>query len=175
MIFLWLWPATDHEPHCRHVPINKIWRWTESTPRSGWWRSHTAGIYSDCSTRDMIMWCCRWRARYEMTPTRVKLHRPATEDNYDIGDLHSDDDTDDEDRPRKRIPAWATGQHTCMHWVPTAPPAQSKNCARKISRTWKMSLVPENPGNLSTRFWNLLGNDADTDTKICTSAHLCCI
>jgi len=37
---LWLWPATDHEPHCRHVPINKIWRWTESTPRSGRWQSY---------------------------------------------------------------------------------------------------------------------------------------
>jgi len=44
--------ATDHEPHCRHVPINKIWRWTESTPRSGWRRSNTAGICSDCSTRE---------------------------------------------------------------------------------------------------------------------------
>jgi len=21
--FVWLWPATDHEPHCRHVPITK--------------------------------------------------------------------------------------------------------------------------------------------------------
>ena len=53
--FLWLWPATDHEPHCRHVPINKIWRRTESTPRSGWWRSHMAGIYSDCSTSEIII------------------------------------------------------------------------------------------------------------------------
>ena len=52
--FLWLWPATDHEPHCRHMAINKIWRWTESTPRSGWWCSHMAGIYSDCSTRKII-------------------------------------------------------------------------------------------------------------------------
>jgi len=51
--FLWLWPATDHEPHCRHVSINKIWRWTESTPWSRWWRSHMAGIYSDCSTREI--------------------------------------------------------------------------------------------------------------------------
>jgi len=34
--------------------INKIWRWTESTPWSGRWRSHMAGIYSDCSTRDII-------------------------------------------------------------------------------------------------------------------------
>ena len=52
---LWLWPATDHEPHCRHVPINTIWRWTESTPWSGWWLSHVAGIYSDCSTREIII------------------------------------------------------------------------------------------------------------------------
>ena len=22
--FLWLWPVTDHAPHCRHVPINKF-------------------------------------------------------------------------------------------------------------------------------------------------------
>ena len=41
--FLWLWPATDHEPHCRHMPVNTIWRWIESTTRSGWWRSHMAG------------------------------------------------------------------------------------------------------------------------------------
>ena len=51
--FLWLWPATDREPHCRRVPINKIWTRTESTPRSGWWRSRMAGIYSDCSTREI--------------------------------------------------------------------------------------------------------------------------
>jgi len=49
--FLWLWPATDHEPHCRHVPINRTWKRTESTPPSGWWRSHMAGI--DCSTREI--------------------------------------------------------------------------------------------------------------------------
>jgi len=35
----------------------KIWRWAESTPRSGWWRSHIAGIYSDCSTREMNKQC----------------------------------------------------------------------------------------------------------------------
>jgi len=53
--FLWLWPVTDHELHCWHVSINNIWRWTESTARSGWWRSHMAGIYSDCSTRQLII------------------------------------------------------------------------------------------------------------------------
>ena len=53
--FLWLWPATDHEPRCRHVPVNKIWTWTESTPRSGWWHSHAAEIYSDCSIHKIII------------------------------------------------------------------------------------------------------------------------
>ena len=43
---------TDHEAHCRHVPINKIWKF-ESTPQSGWWRSHMAEIYSNCSTCDI--------------------------------------------------------------------------------------------------------------------------
>ena len=50
--------------------------------------------------------CC---VRYEMTPTRVKVIKPSTADNYDISDLHSDDDTDNEDEPRKKIPAWALG------------------------------------------------------------------
>ena len=50
--FLWLWPATDHEPHCRHLPINKIWRRTESTPQSGWSCSHMAWIYSDFSRHE---------------------------------------------------------------------------------------------------------------------------
>jgi len=46
--------ATKCEPYCRHVPINKNWRRTESTPRSGWQCSHVAGIYSDFSTREII-------------------------------------------------------------------------------------------------------------------------
>ena len=36
-------------------PFNKIWRWTESTSQSGWWCSHMAGIYSNCSTREIII------------------------------------------------------------------------------------------------------------------------
>jgi len=40
--FLWLWPASDHEPHCRHVPINTIWMQTEPTPRCRWRRAHIA-------------------------------------------------------------------------------------------------------------------------------------
>jgi len=53
--------------------------------------------------------CCCCCVRYEMTPTRVKVVKPSTADNYDISDLHSDDDTDNEDEPRKKIPAWALG------------------------------------------------------------------
>ena len=37
-----------------NVPVNKIWRWTESTPRSGWRRSRMAGICSFCSTRERM-------------------------------------------------------------------------------------------------------------------------
>ena len=52
---LWLWPATDHEPHCPHVPINNTWRWTESTPRSISWRTCMAGIYDDCSSEIIVI------------------------------------------------------------------------------------------------------------------------
>ena len=35
IIFLWLWPATHHEPRCRHVPINTHLKadWIYSTKR----------------------------------------------------------------------------------------------------------------------------------------------
>jgi len=36
--------------HTVDTSFNKIWRRTESTPRSKWWWSHMAGIYWDCST-----------------------------------------------------------------------------------------------------------------------------
>jgi len=42
-------------PSCDCWPINKIWRWTESTPLCGWWRSQMAVIYSDCSTRKITI------------------------------------------------------------------------------------------------------------------------
>ena len=47
-----------------------------------------------------------------MTPQRKAVIRPAIfdKDNYDISDLKSDESTDDEDRPRKPIPSWATGK-----------------------------------------------------------------
>ena len=49
---------------------------------------------------------------YDMTPTRTKpkpkLLKPL-HDNYDITNLGSDDSTDDEEDPRKKIPLWAQG------------------------------------------------------------------
>ena len=45
-----------------------------------------------------------------MTPMRVYKTTSPSPDNYGIEDLKSDDDTDDEDQPRKRIPAWAQGK-----------------------------------------------------------------
>jgi inner centromere protein len=46
---------------------------------------------------------------YDITPARHELppEELIDEDNYDIGDLRSDEDTDDEDNPRKIIPKWA--------------------------------------------------------------------
>lgn len=45
---------------------------------------------------------------YDITPVR-KVYKAGTAENYDITDLHSDDSTDDETQPRKRIPDWAVG------------------------------------------------------------------
>lgn len=42
-----------------------------------------------------------------MTPPPVKVRKPASSENYNIADLQSDESTDDEDNPRKRIPSWA--------------------------------------------------------------------
>lgn len=44
-----------------------------------------------------------------MTPERQKPKKLANANNYDIGDIKSDDSTDDESAPKKRIPPWAQG------------------------------------------------------------------
>ncbi|XP_042861495.1 inner centromere protein A-like isoform X2 [Penaeus japonicus] len=46
---------------------------------------------------------------YEMTPETKKPKKLATANNYDINDIKSDDSTDDESAPKKRIPPWAQG------------------------------------------------------------------
>ena len=49
---------------------------------------------------------------YDMTPApeeRSPLKLKNAE-NYDIANLASDDDTDDEEHPKKEVPAWAKGQ-----------------------------------------------------------------
>ncbi|WKX96521.1 hypothetical protein Q1695_012728 [Nippostrongylus brasiliensis] len=44
---------------------------------------------------------------YELTPDKV--FKPASENNYNIEDLSSGDETDNEDAPRKKVPDWAEG------------------------------------------------------------------
>ena len=51
-------------------------------------------------------------SRYPITPVRQK--KKASVENYDIGDLRSDDSTDDDEAPRKKIPSWAQGVYTVM-------------------------------------------------------------
>jgi len=60
-----------------------------------------------------------------MTPTE-KIRKPATEENYDITDLHSEDSTDDESKPRKKIPLWAQGQiHSFIWKIHIMPPQET--------------------------------------------------
>ncbi|BFZ24767.1 hypothetical protein BsWGS_27807 [Bradybaena similaris] len=47
---------------------------------------------------------------YEITPVKEKIvTNNKNTDNYDIDDKGSDESTDDEEAPKKRIPEWATG------------------------------------------------------------------
>ena len=54
---LWLWPATDHEPHSRHMPTNKIRRRTENTPQHGIWPV----LKRPCVTREIKTWLLNTR------------------------------------------------------------------------------------------------------------------
>ncbi|XP_075536355.1 uncharacterized protein LOC142571702 isoform X1 [Dermacentor variabilis] len=48
---------------------------------------------------------------YDITPHRSELPPEPNKDkdNYDINDLNSGDETDDDEKPRKEVPAWAKG------------------------------------------------------------------
>lgn len=52
--------------------------------------------------------CLLFLFSYVMSPVK-KIIKTATDENYDITDLKSDDSTDDESKPRKKIPPWAQG------------------------------------------------------------------
>ncbi|KAK2187274.1 hypothetical protein NP493_174g03063 [Ridgeia piscesae] len=45
---------------------------------------------------------------YDMTPP-VKKYTPPTSENYNIDNISSEDSTDDEGAPKKKIPSWAVG------------------------------------------------------------------
>ncbi|KAH7725884.1 Inner centromere protein [Aphelenchoides avenae] len=53
------------------------------------------------------------QSTYDMTLDKVFL--PATEENYNVDDLSSNDETDDEENPRKKVPNWATKNELKLH------------------------------------------------------------
>lgn len=48
-----------------------------------------------------------------MTPPVKKYHAPSSSENYNIDNINSEDSTDDEGAPKKKIPSWAVGE--CIH------------------------------------------------------------
>ena len=46
-----------------------------------------------------------------VSPAKHEEEEDEDYNNYDISDLRSDDSTDDELEPRKKLPAWADGQY----------------------------------------------------------------
>ena len=61
---------------------------------------------------------CKNVESYDITPARHELppeplHNP---ENYDINDIRSDEDTDDEDAPKKEVPAWAEGDPNVVRY-----------------------------------------------------------
>lgn len=52
----------------------------------------------------------RVSSSYEITPQRTyPTHNPEP-DNYDISNLKEDDSTDDDEKPKKKVPYWAHGK-----------------------------------------------------------------
>ena len=51
---------------------------------------------------------------YDITPARHELppEPNINPENYDIQDLRSDEDTDDDENPRKNVPRWAEGKES---------------------------------------------------------------
>ncbi|XP_056016768.1 inner centromere protein-like [Ostrea edulis] len=46
---------------------------------------------------------------YEMTPAKTCFPKKVSLESYDISDLHSDDSTDEDEAPKKKVPTWALG------------------------------------------------------------------
>lgn len=47
---------------------------------------------------------------YEMTPAKKYFPNKISLESYDISDLRSDDSTDEDDAPKKKVPTWALGR-----------------------------------------------------------------
>ena len=57
-------------------------------------------------------WVRALRLYLTLLSTQFQAMNPSTENNYNIDDLDSGDETDDDERPRKKIPNWANMKST---------------------------------------------------------------
>ncbi|KAI6213306.1 INCENP-ARK-bind domain-containing protein [Aphelenchoides besseyi] len=81
---------------------------------------------------------------YVMTPEKVP--QPSTEDDYNVRDLSSGDETDEEDQPKKRVPKWAERENLRAHTM---------NLLSRIENP-EFYFGPLPPPNLSKLFPNVL-------------------
>lgn len=69
---------------------------------------------------------------YDMTPDKVYL--PSSKDNYNVDDLSSNDETDNEDKPRKEVPKWAQKRELTVKVAALRRLVPEENRARYFGR-----------------------------------------
>ena len=52
---------------------------------------------------------------YDMTPAKKYYPTKISLESYDISDLRSDDSTDEDEAPKKKVPTWALGMINILY------------------------------------------------------------
>uniref|UniRef100_A0A915EBP6 Inner centromere protein ARK-binding domain-containing protein n=1 Tax=Ditylenchus dipsaci TaxID=166011 RepID=A0A915EBP6_9BILA len=98
---------------------------------------------------------------YDMTPDKIYL--PSSENNYNVDDLSSHDETDNDEKPRKEVPKWAQ-KNTLAKKVAALHNFSQKNDQyplRNSSAIWTSPMGDPTPGE--SRFMNFQCNTYDVN------------